>query len=78
MAQAPAAAIYGDKASFYQCRFLSVQDTLADIKGRHYFYDCYIEGRVDFIWGFGQSIYEVRNPFPLSILSVLLAIQKLT
>ncbi|KAL6133358.1 hypothetical protein ACLB2K_065595 [Fragaria x ananassa] len=58
MAQAPAAAIYGDKASFYQCRFLSVQDTLADIKGRHYFYDCYIEGRVDFIWGFGQSIYE--------------------
>ncbi|KAM5561009.1 hypothetical protein ABKV19_021898 [Rosa sericea] len=58
VAQAPAAAIYGDKASFYRCSFHSVQDTLADILGRHYFYDCYIEGRVDFIWGFGQSIYE--------------------
>ncbi|XP_050384366.1 probable pectinesterase 55 [Argentina anserina] len=58
MTQAPAVSIHGDKASFYRCSFLSLQDTLGDIEGRHYFYDCYIQGLVDFIWGFGQSIYE--------------------
>ncbi|KAK9949213.1 hypothetical protein M0R45_004746 [Rubus argutus] len=55
---APAAAIAGDKASFYHCSFISLQDTLTDAKGRHYFYDCNIQGAIDFIWGNGQSIYE--------------------
>ncbi|XP_031405740.1 probable pectinesterase 55 [Punica granatum] len=56
--RAPAVMIWGDKASFYACGFVSLQDTLSDMQGRHYFNDCYIEGAVDFIWGFGQSIYE--------------------
>ncbi|CAA7055137.1 unnamed protein product [Microthlaspi erraticum] len=47
-----------DKAWFYGCRFISVQDTLADGFGRHYFQNCYIEGAIDFIWGYGQSIYQ--------------------
>ncbi|KAF8018315.1 hypothetical protein BT93_H3264 [Corymbia citriodora subsp. variegata] len=47
-----------DKVSFYQCGFISVQDTLTDFQGRHYFDSCYIEGAVDFIWGNGQSIYK--------------------
>ncbi|XP_062005577.1 probable pectinesterase 29 [Rosa rugosa] len=55
---APAAAIAGDRASFYHCSFISLQDTLTDAKGRHYFYDCQISGAIDFIWGNGQSIYE--------------------
>ncbi|KAM1262334.1 hypothetical protein ACFX2J_027283 [Malus domestica] len=55
---APAALIQSDKASFYQCSFVSLQDTLTDFKGRHYFYNCFIEGAMDFIWGNGQSIYE--------------------
>ncbi|XP_062026566.1 probable pectinesterase 29 [Rosa rugosa] len=55
---APAAAIDGDKASFYYCTFISLQDTLSDAQGRHYFYDCNIQGAIDFIWGNGQSIYE--------------------
>ncbi|KAM0991919.1 hypothetical protein ACFX13_010419 [Malus domestica] len=50
--------VSGDKASFYHCSFSSLQDTLSDAKGRHYFYDCTIEGLIDFIWGHGQSIYE--------------------
>ncbi|KAK8545406.1 hypothetical protein V6N13_066692 [Hibiscus sabdariffa] len=54
---APAALIHADKASFYRCGFVSVQDTLTDYQGRHYFDSCYIEGAVDFIWGNGQSIY---------------------
>lgn len=56
---APAAAIYGDKSVFVECGFVSYQDTLFDAKGRHYFKNCYIEGEVDFIYGNGQSYYEV-------------------
>ncbi|KAJ4824896.1 hypothetical protein Tsubulata_007209 [Turnera subulata] len=56
--QAPAAAIYGNKASFYHCSFIGVQDTLSDLAGQHYFKNCYIEGAVDFIWGFAPSIYQ--------------------
>ncbi|KAK8542647.1 hypothetical protein V6N13_136798 [Hibiscus sabdariffa] len=55
---APAALINADKASFYGCGFVSVQDTLTDSQGRHYFENCYIEGAVDFIWGNGRSIYQ--------------------
>ncbi|GMJ11538.1 hypothetical protein like AT3G24130 [Hibiscus trionum] len=55
---APAALINADKASFYRCGFVSVQDTLTDSEGRHYFEKCYIEGAVDFIWGNGRSIYQ--------------------
>ncbi|RRT49986.1 hypothetical protein B296_00033547 [Ensete ventricosum] len=39
--------------------FIGFQDTLADTLGRHYFKGCYIEGVTDFIFGYGQSIYEV-------------------
>ncbi|KAM3704596.1 hypothetical protein ACJW31_03G017500 [Castanea mollissima] len=55
---APAALIQADKASFFGCGFVGIQDTLADLTGRHYFKNCYIEGSVDFIWGYGQSLYE--------------------
>ncbi|XP_010674634.2 probable pectinesterase 55 [Beta vulgaris subsp. vulgaris] len=55
---APAAVITGDKAAFYECGFISLQDTLTDNLGRHYFESCYIQGAVDFIWGDGQSIYQ--------------------
>ncbi|XP_057999404.1 probable pectinesterase 29 [Hevea brasiliensis] len=55
---APAATIYGDKASFYLCGFVGVQDTLTDALGRHFFVSCYIQGTIDFIWGKGQSVYK--------------------
>ncbi|XP_022946885.1 putative pectinesterase 10 [Cucurbita moschata] len=56
--QALAARIYGDKSAFISCGFKGFQDTLWDVKGRHYFKSCYIEGAIDFIFGNGQSIYE--------------------
>ncbi|XP_030544864.1 probable pectinesterase 66 [Rhodamnia argentea] len=56
--QALAARIYGDKCVFLDCGFLGVQDTLWDVMGRHYFYSCYIEGAIDFIFGRGQSFFE--------------------
>nr|POF24480.1 putative pectinesterase 29 [Quercus suber] len=46
---APAALIQADKASFFGCGFVGIQDTLADLIGHHYFKNCYIEGSVDFI-----------------------------
>ncbi|XP_021283279.1 probable pectinesterase 29 [Herrania umbratica] len=55
---APAALINADKAAFYRCGFIGLQDTLTDSQGRHYFENCYIEGAVDFIWGNGRSIYQ--------------------
>ncbi|CAN6679915.1 unnamed protein product [Malus baccata var. baccata] len=75
-AWAPAALIQADKASFYNCSFIGLQDTLTDFKGRHYFITALFKGRrefsalplfiiyllqgaMDFIWGNGQSIYEV-------------------
>lgn len=59
MARAVAARIQGDKSGFYRCGFASLQDTLWDVGGRHYFKECSITGGVDFIYGAGQSIYEV-------------------
>lgn len=60
--QAVAVTVYGDKSAFYNCDFLGLQDTLWDVEGRHHFKDCYIEGAIDFIFGSGQSIYEVCIP----------------
>ncbi|KAF6153416.1 hypothetical protein GIB67_003606 [Kingdonia uniflora] len=55
--QAVALRISGDKASFYNCKFIGFQDTLCDDKGNHYFENCHIEGTVDFIFGNGKSFY---------------------
>ncbi|CAH8256693.1 unnamed protein product [Arabidopsis lyrata] len=55
---APSIILAADKAWFYGCTFISVQDTVADLLGRHYFINCYIVGAIDFIWGGGQSIYQ--------------------
>ncbi|KAF8724339.1 hypothetical protein HU200_021370 [Digitaria exilis] len=55
---AVAALVTGDRASFYRCGFVGVQDTLSDMDGRHYHEGCYIEGAMDFIWGSGQSLFQ--------------------
>ncbi|XP_050891756.1 probable pectinesterase 53 [Lathyrus oleraceus] len=56
--QAVALRISGNKAAFYGCSFFGVQDTLYDHKGLHFFKNCFIEGAIDFIFGFGRSLYE--------------------
>jgi len=56
---ANAARLYGDKYFFHNCSFIGYQDTLFDRSGRHVFKDCYIQGEVDFIYGDGQSYYQV-------------------
>ncbi|CAN6185400.1 unnamed protein product [Urochloa humidicola] len=56
--QAVAALVGGDKSAFYGCEFHGFQDTLCDFLGRHYFRHCLVQGGVDFVFGYGQSIYE--------------------
>lgn len=59
--QAVAALVDSDRAIFYRCRFLGNQDTLypygKERKVRQYFRECYIEGTVDFIFGWDASIF---------------------
>lgn len=57
--QAVALRISGDKAMFYRVRVLGTQDTLLDETGSHYFYQCHIQGSVDFIFGRSRSLYQV-------------------
>ncbi|KAF5730490.1 pectinesterase QRT1 [Tripterygium wilfordii] len=59
--QAAALRIYGDRVMFYKVRVLGTQDTLLDLAGTHYFYQCHIEGNVDFIAGNGKSLYQECN-----------------
>ncbi|NQX03096.1 pectin esterase, partial [bacterium] len=56
--QALALRLEGDRGVLTRCRLLGWQDTLMPNKGRHYFKDCHIEGRVDFIYGGGTAVFE--------------------
>lgn len=47
-----------DRVRFRNCRFEGWQDTLMVNKGRHDFVDCYIEGRVDFIYGDATAFFD--------------------
>lgn len=58
--QAAALRITGDKAMFYRVRVLGSQDTLNDATGSHYFYQCHIQGSVDFIFGNAKSLYQAK------------------
>ena len=57
---AVALALYAkaDRLVFNNCRFLGYQDTLRSESGRHYFYNSYVEGRVDFVYGKGTAYFE--------------------
>lgn len=58
--QAVAVRIDGDKVQFINCRFLGFQDTLYSHgeKSRQYYRNCYIEGTVDFIFGWSTVLFE--------------------
>lgn len=58
--QAVAVRIDGDKVQFKNCRFLGFQDTLYPHgeKSRQYYKNCYIEGTVDFIFGWSTAVFD--------------------
>ncbi|CZT13450.1 related to pectin methylesterase [Rhynchosporium agropyri] len=53
-----AASVYGDQIGFYGCSFVGWQDTLLTGTGYAYYESCYIEGAIDFIWGYGMSYFK--------------------
>ncbi|KAI8067029.1 uncharacterized protein B0P05DRAFT_553309 [Gilbertella persicaria] len=49
----------GSQAGFYNVKFYGFQDTfLINRGGSGYFKNCYIEGSVDFIWGYGTGYFQ--------------------
>lgn len=58
--QAVAVRVTGDRAVFINCRFLGFQDTLYThgSDSRQYYYRCYIEGTVDFIFGSSTALFD--------------------
>lgn len=58
--QAVACFVEGDRAFFKNCRFLGFQDTLYTYgeNSRQYYEDCYIEGTVDFIFGWSTAVFN--------------------
>lgn len=58
--QAVACLIGADRVSFRRCRFLGNQDTLyTQGEGcRLYFDHCYVEGTVDFIFGWSMAVFD--------------------
>jgi pectinesterase len=58
--QAVAVFVEGDRIVFRNCRFLGFQDTLYThgSKSRQYYEDCYIEGTVDFIFGWSTAVFK--------------------
>ena len=56
--QAVALLLTGDRAVLSRVRLLGHQDTLYANKGRQYFFDSYIEGHVDFIFGNANAYWE--------------------
>ncbi|MBQ8673432.1 MAG: pectin esterase [Bacteroides sp.] len=58
--QAVACFVCADRAFFKNCRFLGFQDTLYNYgkNQRNYFEDCYVEGTVDFIFGWSTVVFN--------------------
>jgi len=58
--QALAIYVGADKAAFFNCRFLGFQDTILTngLGCREYYYDCYIEGTTDFIFGPSTAFFD--------------------
>ncbi|SDM29754.1 pectinesterase [Catalinimonas alkaloidigena] len=58
--QAVAVRVDGDQVIFDNCRFLGFQDTLYPHgeKSRQYYRNCYVEGTVDFIFGWSTAVFE--------------------
>jgi pectin methylesterase-like acyl-CoA thioesterase len=53
-----AADFYGANIAAYGCSFIGFQDTLLVNKGTQVFSNCYIEGSIDFIWGFSTAYFH--------------------
>ena len=55
--QAEAVTLNAERCVLRNADFLSFQDTL-NLSGRVYVADCYVEGDVDYVWGYGTACFE--------------------
>ena len=55
--QAEAVAINAERCVLRNADFLSFQDTL-HLAGRVFVSQCYIEGDVDYVWGYGMAVFD--------------------
>ncbi|KAG7151798.1 pectinesterase A like protein [Verticillium longisporum] len=55
-----AASVYGDKIGFYGCSFVGWQDALLTgaTAGNQYYESSYIDGAIDFIWGYSKAYFK--------------------
>ncbi|OJJ96679.1 hypothetical protein ASPACDRAFT_34479, partial [Aspergillus aculeatus ATCC 16872] len=53
-----AADFYGTNMAAYGCSFIGFQDTLLANKGTQVFSNCYIEGSIDYIWGYSTAYFH--------------------
>jgi pectinesterase len=56
--QAVALSARGDRQVYRHCRMIGWQDTLYANSGRQYYDRCYIQGRVDFIFGSAVAVFD--------------------
>lgn len=54
---AVACLVQADMCVFDNVRFSSYHDTLYDYNGRHVYNNCFIEGRTDYVFGYGATSY---------------------
>lgn len=74
--QALAIRTFADRMAFYNCRFLSFQDTwftTTNDTDRHYIKKCYLEGAVDYIYGSGDVLAEETTFYNVRSGSVITA-----
>ncbi|OQO06498.1 hypothetical protein B0A48_08281 [Cryoendolithus antarcticus] len=49
--------VYANNFAAYGCSFVGYQDTLLANKGIQIFSHCYVEGSIDFVWGFSTAYF---------------------
>ena len=56
--RAAAFSVEGDYCEFYNCKFLSSQDTLYTGSSPEYYKNCFIEGQTDYIFGGSNAVFD--------------------
>jgi pectinesterase len=50
--------LHSTDANFYRCKFSGYQDTIYYNSGQQFYRECIIEGTIDFIFGYGNAVFQ--------------------